>query len=68
MNHETPNQGKPHEATLPINTHQSPEAMRRDFLKRFGGYAATAPIVTFTVFSTLSSKAIASGGGDDEGG
>ena len=68
MDHETPNQGKPNEATLPINTQQSPEAMRRDFLKRFGGYAATAPLVTFTIFSSRTAKAISSSGGEDGGG
>lgn len=69
MNKELPTQ--PATVDSPINTAQSPEALRRDFLKRFGSYASTAPLVTFTVFSAFSSKAIASGGvggGEDDGG
>jgi len=51
--------------TLPIDTTQPPEALRRDFLKRFGGYAATAPLVTFTIFSSRTAKAVGSDGGAD---
>lgn len=51
-----------------LDNSQSPERIRRDFLKRFGKYATTAPIVTFTLMSSSSSKAITSGGGDDSGG
>lgn len=40
--------------------------IRRDFLKKFGKYAVSVPVVTFTLMSTYSSKAIASGG--DEAG
>jgi formiminotetrahydrofolate cyclodeaminase len=38
--------------------------IRRDFLKKFGKYAVSVPVVTFTLMSTYSSKAIASGGSD----
>lgn len=37
-----------------------PEQLRRDFLKKFGKYAATTPAVAFTLMSTYSSKAVAS--------
>lgn len=47
-----------------INLDQPPEAVRRDFLKRFGGLAAATPVVTFTLMSSYSSKAIASGGSE----
>lgn len=49
-------------------TQESPENIRRDFLKKFGKYAATTPVVTFTLMSSFSSKAIASGGDDGGGG
>lgn len=53
---------------LPIDTAQPPEALRRDFLKRFGGYAATTPLLAFTLFSSQSSKAAGSGVNNDGGG
>ena len=34
---------------------QSPELIRRDFLKKFGKYAATTPIVAFTLMSSQTS-------------
>ncbi len=43
---------------------ESPEELRRGFLKKFGKYAVTTPLVTFTLMSAFTSKAIAS---DDEG-
>lgn len=46
----------------------SPEEIRRHFLKRFGKYAVSAPVVTFTLMSAMSSKAIASGGNEEGGG
>lgn len=39
---------------------QSPEALRRDFLKRFGVYAATAPLVTYALMSPRTAKAVGS--------
>lgn len=47
---------------------EQPENIRRDFLKKFGKYAAGVPVVTFTLMSSYSSKAIASGGSDGGGG
>ncbi len=38
----------------------TPEHHRRKFLKKFGKYAVSTPVVTFTLMSTYSSKAIAS--------
>lgn len=52
----------PEAAEESINLDQPPEAVRRDFLKRFGGLAAATPVASFTLMSTMSSKAIASGG------
>lgn len=49
-----------------IDPNQSPEELRRAFLKRFGKFAATAPVVTYTLISAKTSKAISSG--TDEGG
>lgn len=42
---------------------EQPENIRRDFLKKFGKYAATVPVVTFTLMSPNSAKAITSCGG-----
>lgn len=67
MNQKNLNTSEQSEKQQPIDTAKSPEELRRDFLKRFGGYAASAPVVTFTVFSSLSSKAIASTGSDEGG-
>lgn len=50
-----------------IDREQDPQQLRRDFLKRFGGYAVTVPLVTFTLMSSYSSKAVASGGSDEGG-
>jgi len=47
--------------------HDTPEQLRRKFLKKFGKYAVTTPTVTFTLMSSMSSKAIASGGRSDRG-
>ena len=49
-----------------LSADQSPEALRRGFLKRFGRYAAVTPVVTFTLMSSMSSKAIASGGAGED--
>jgi formiminotetrahydrofolate cyclodeaminase len=38
--------------------------IRRDFLKKFGKYAVSVPVVTFTLMSANTSKAITSGGDD----
>ncbi|CAA6823720.1 MAG: Unknown protein [uncultured Thiotrichaceae bacterium] len=46
----------------------TPENIRRNFLKKFGKYAVSTPVVTFTLMSSFSSKAIASGGNDAGGG
>lgn len=43
---------------------ESPEKLRRDFIKKFGKYAISTPAITFTLMSSYSSKAIASGPDD----
>ncbi len=45
----------------------SPEQLRRRFLKKFGKYAVSTPVVTFTLMSAFTSKAIASHGGGHDG-
>ena len=47
---------------------ETPDALRRQFLLKFGKYAASAPAVTFTLMSAASSKAIASGATEGGGG
>jgi len=42
---------------------EDPENIRRNFLKKFGKYAATVPAVTFTLMSPLSAGDIGSTGG-----
>lgn len=42
---------------------EKPENIRRNFLKKFGKYAATVPVITFTLMSPIASSAIGSGGG-----
>lgn len=54
-------QKNPHDNTDPQD---SPEQLRRSFLKKFGKYAVSTPAVTFTLMSSMTSKAIASGGDD----
>lgn len=49
----------PHK-TVTTTDDQSPEALRRRFLTRFGGYALTVPLVTFTLMSPRTSKAVGS--------
>jgi len=39
---------------------EDPENIRRDFLKKFGKYAASVPAVAFTLMSPKSSKAASS--------
>lgn len=56
------------QAQTPPMKHEKPDEIRRDFLKRFGKYATTAPAVTFALMAPSSSKAIGSGGGEGGGG
>lgn len=44
----------------------TPQDLRRDFLKRFGKYAASTPAVVFTLMSPSTSKAV--GSFNNEGG
>ncbi len=39
-----------------------PDALKREFMARFGRYAATAPAAMFVLMSPRTSKAIASDG------
>jgi hypothetical protein len=39
------------------STDESPEMIRRDFLKKFGKYAVATPVVTYTLMSSKTSKA-----------
>ncbi len=42
-----------------------PDAIRREFLRRFGAYAATTPAAVFALISPRTSKAICSDGCSD---
>lgn len=43
-----------------INENDTPDDIRRDFLKKFGKYAVSTPAVTFTLLSPKTSKAVGS--------
>ncbi len=47
----------------PASEARGPDELKRDFLRRFGGYAATAPAALFVLMSPRTSRAIASDGG-----
>ena len=47
--------------TTPESNNESPEMVRRDFLKKFGKYAAATPVITYTLMSSKTSKANGSG-------
>lgn len=51
-----------------INENDTPDNIRREFIKKFGKYAVSTPAVTFTLLSTYSSKAVGSTGGSGGGG
>lgn len=52
--------GGEEQAALP--SEKGADELRRDFLRRFGGYAASAPAAVYLLMSPRTSKAVGSDG------
>ncbi len=59
---ENPHQPPQVPTAEPDDAAQNPDVIKRQFLKRFGGYAATAPAALFVLMSPRTSKALNSDG------
>lgn len=57
---------KEHISAQDVTAETTPDDLKRDFLKRFGKYAATAPATLFLLMSpNLAKKAVAASCGTD---
>ena len=46
--------------TTPESNDESPEMVRRQFLKKFGKYAVATPVVTYTLMSSATARPVGS--------